>query len=92
MMCPKGANDLLQLFKSLIKTLESPSRTMLSNPNSNANSNARHAAKVSTSMTVGGSGTTSNNEAITNPSWFRMTTPKLALFSHSKSALSKLTL
>ena len=89
MMCPKGAKDLLLLFKSLIKTSESPSRKMLSNPSSRANSTTRRAARVSTSMTIDGSGIISNSEAITIPSWFRITTPKSALFSCSKISPSK---
>ncbi|XP_075654847.1 uncharacterized protein LOC142625016 [Castanea sativa] len=65
---------------------------MLFNPSSRANSTARRAARVSTSMTVDGSGTTSDNEAITNPSWFHITIPKPALFSLSKIAPLKLIL
>lgn len=91
-MCPKDAKDLLLFFKVLIKIIESPSRKILSKPSSKANSTALRAANAFTSMTVGGSWITSDSEAITKPSWLRITTPKSATFSFSKIAPSKLIL
>lgn len=91
-MCPKDAKDLLLLFKVLIKIIESPSRKILSKRSSKANSTALRAANAFTSMTVGGSWITSDSEAITKPSWLRITTPKSATFSFSKIAPSKLIL
>lgn len=91
-MCRKDAKDLLLFFKVLIKIIESPSRKILSKPSSKANSTALRAANAFTSMTVGGSWITSDSEAITKPSWLRITTPKSATFSFSKIAPSKLIL
>lgn len=91
-MCRNDAKDLLLFFKVLIKIIESPSRKILSKPSSKANSTALRAANAFTSMTVGGSWITSNSEAITKPSWLRITTPKSATFSFSKIAPSKLIL
>lgn len=88
-MCSYCAKELLPLYKTLIRDLESPSTIMLSNPNSKASSRARLAANVSTSMTVGGRGTYCGKEAITKPSVFRITTP---LLSFSNTTPSKLTL
>lgn len=91
-MCRNDAKDLLLFFKVLIKIIESPSRKILSKPSSKANSTALRAANAFTSMTVGGSWITSDSEAITKPSWLRITTPKSATFSFSKIAPSKLIL
>ena len=65
---------------------------ILSKPSSKVNSIALLAASVSTSMTDGGNGTSCDREAITSPSWLRITTPTQTLFSFSMMALSKLTL
>ena len=70
--------------------LESPSRTMLSNPNSRASSKASVATNVSTF--VGGRGTNCEKEAISKPSVFCLTTPNHVLLSFSNMAPSKLTL
>lgn len=78
--------------KSWLKLLNHPSRKILSKTSSKANSTALRAANAFTSMTVGGSWITSDSEAITKPSWLRITTPKSATFSFSKIAPSKLIL
>ena len=86
------AKDLCCCCNTLINISESPSTMILWKPSSKANSIALLAASASTSMTDGGNGTSCDREAITSPSWLRMTTPKPTLFSFSMLALSKLSL
>ena len=65
---------------------------MLSKPISNASSSAFLAANTSTSITVDDRGSCYVSEAITRPSLFRMTTPRLALLSSTNVAASNLIL
>ena len=91
-ICPYCANDLLPLFRTLIKILEFPFNSTLSKPNSSASSMAYLATDVSTSIAVRGRGINYDKEAMTSPLMFRIIAPRPSLPFSTKVALSKFTL
>ena len=90
--CPYCAKLLPPFFSALNRISKSPSSIMLSKPISSASSSALLTTNTLTSITVDGRGSCYVSEAITRPSLFRMTTPRLALLSSTNVVASNLIL
>ena len=90
--CPYYAKLLPPFFSALNRIFEPPSSIMLSKPISSASSSTLLATNTSTLITVDGRGSCYISEAITRPSLFQMTTPRLALLSSANVASSNLIL